>query len=93
MCDTKMILLPVIDEIQESAPAAFHELAAAKYLGMNRTAFRELVFAGLIPFSEHVNGKRRIYLRADLDRYLARLNWRRMPVREDSRAALKGVAK
>jgi hypothetical protein len=86
----KLALVPIRDD---AAPAVFHELAAAKYLGMNRTAFRELIFAGLIPFSEHVNGKRRIYLRADLDSYLAGLNWRRMSVREDSRAALKGVAK
>jgi hypothetical protein len=86
---TQLALVSVRDS---AAPAAFHELAAAKYLGMNRTSFRELVFAGLIPFSEHVNGKRRIYLRADLDAYLASLNWRKMTARENSRAALKGVA-
>lgn len=82
-----------VKETRDSQPAAFHEFAAAKYLGMNRTAFRELVFAGLIPFSEHINGKRRIYLRSDLDGYLASLNWRKMSARENSRAALKGVAK
>jgi len=89
----KLVLLPVTDSIRESSPAVFHELDAAKYLGMNRTAFRELVFSGLIPFSEHVNGKRRIYLRADLDSYLANLNWRKMPECENSRAALKGATK
>lgn len=76
-----------VKEVRSAQPAVFHELAAAKYLGMNRTAFRELVKAGLIPFSEHINGKRRIYLRSDLDDYLASLNWRRMPRREDSQAA------
>jgi len=87
--NSKLSLIPIRDD---ASPAAFHELAAAKYLGMNRTAFRKLIFAGLIPFSEHVNGKRRIYLRTDLDSYLASLNWRKMPSRENSRAALKGVA-
>ena len=78
--------------VKESQPAAFHELAAAKYVGMNSYYFRRLVLSGLIPFSEHVNGKRRIYLRSDLDDYLASLNWRRMPGRENSQAALKGAA-
>ena len=75
-------------------PAAFHELAAAKYIGVNRTAFRKLVFdLRLIPYAEHINGKTRIYLRSDLDAYLASLNWRKMDARKDSRAALKGVAR
>lgn len=69
------------DDLQ---PAAMHELAAAKYLGMSRTAFRELVFGGLIPFAEHVNGKARIYLRAHLDYYLRSLNWRKYKTGEVS---------
>ncbi len=91
---TKLMLLPVTDRIETLAPAAMHERAAAKYLGMNRTSFRALVFAGLIPYTKHINGKRRIYLRADLEHYLESLQRSTMVARENSPiAALKGAAK
>ncbi|MDR0843036.1 MAG: helix-turn-helix domain-containing protein, partial [Acidobacteriota bacterium] len=65
---TRLTLVPVHD-VTSSQPAAFHELAAAKYLGMSRTTFRSVVRAGLIPYAEHVGGKARIYLRSGLDAY------------------------
>ena len=84
-------LVPVHKSIADYEPAAFHEAAAAKYVGMCRTMFREIVKEGLIPFAEHVNGQTRIYLRYDLDAYLKSLNWRKMELREVSPVALKGV--
>ena len=88
------LALVEVKETSNPQPAAFHELAAAKYLGMNRSAFREIVFdLKLIPFAQHANGRTRIYLRSDLDAYLSGLDWRKMDARKDSRAALKGVAK
>ena len=89
---SRLALVSVHDRVADPQPAAFHELAAAKYVGMSRTKFREIVRDGLIPFAEHANGKTRIYLRADLDAYLESLNWRRMPLREVSPVALKGAA-
>lgn len=88
------IALIQIKETGILQPAAFHELAAAKYLGMNRTSFRVLVFSGVIPYSEHLNGRTRIYLRSDLDAYLETLPRRRMGQRENpSLVALKGAEK
>ncbi len=88
-----LALLPVNDDVKTAVPAAMHELAAARYLGMNRTSFRELVFSGVIPYTSHINGKRRIYLRSDLDRYLNGLTRHIMAPRENSPrpAHLKGV--
>jgi excisionase family DNA binding protein len=74
-----------IKQTKDPQPAAFHELAAAKYLGMNRTSFRELVRAGVIPYARHLNGKARIYLREDLDAYLSglpRVVWQRAKTHE-----------
>lgn len=88
------MLLQVTDQIKALTPAAMHEYAAAKYVGMNRTSFRNLVFAGVFPFTKHVNGKRRIYLRSDLDRYLESLPRSTMIERENSPlVALKGATK
>ena len=86
---TKLALVSIRDD---ASPAAFHERAAARYLGMNRTSFRQLVFAGVIPYTVHLNGRTRIYLRSDLDAYLGTLPRSRMPAREDSSGvALKGA--
>ncbi len=86
-----LLELPMASVEKNLMAAAFHELEAARYLGMNRTAFREMVFSGLLPFRVHLNGKRRIYLRTDLDDYLQSLKRRTMPERENSQPALKGV--
>jgi hypothetical protein len=72
MTRTKLALIPTADD-RHATPAAMHELASARYVGMNRTAFRDLVFTGVIPYTVHMNGKRRIYLKADLDAYLEAL--------------------
>lgn len=83
--------LTLVEVKDDMAPAAFHELAAARYVGTNRTQFRALVFAGAIPYATHLNGKTRIYLREDLDKYLHGLEKRRMAPRENPSTALKGV--
>ena len=84
---SRLALIPLHDRVVDPQPAAFHELAAAKYAGLCRTAFRELVQAGLIPYAEHVNGKTRIYLRSDIDSYLLSLKWRKMAPRKVSPVA------
>ena len=84
MGSTKLMLISVADEVRALVPEAMHEIAAARYLGMNRTSFRSLVFAGVIPYTKHLNGKRRIYLRSDLDRYLESLQRSTMVMRESS---------
>lgn len=86
-----LVLVP-LKEVGGMQPAAFHELAAARYIGTNRTGFRELMMAGRIPYTMHANGKTRIYLRADLDDYLNSLPKSTMPPRENSPLrALKGA--
>jgi hypothetical protein len=65
---TRLALIPVHGS--EAMPAAFHELAAAKYIGTNRTHFRDLVLRGDIPYIVHQYGKTRLYLKSDLDDYL-----------------------
>jgi hypothetical protein len=65
-------------------PIIMHEKAAARYIGMNRTDFREKVLkTGLVPFSYHAGGKTRIYFKEDLDLYAAGLRRDRMrPARD-----------
>jgi hypothetical protein len=90
---SRLELVPLHDRVVDPPPAVFYEAAAAKYVRMSRTKFRkDVVFAGLISYAEHVNGKARIYLRSDLDNYLKSLNWRKMVPREVSPVAPKGVA-
>jgi hypothetical protein len=92
MGDVMTLALIPIQEVGKCPPAIFHELAAAKYLGMCRPKFRELVFAGIIPWTTHLNGKTRIYLKEDLDCYTGSLKRCTMTPRENSpRPALKGV--
>jgi excisionase family DNA binding protein len=83
--------LALIQIHNNAFPAAFHELAAAKYLGMCRSYFRELVKAGLIPFTSHAGRSTRIYLRTDLDAYLLNLEKHTMGGRENPLMALKGA--
>lgn len=87
-------MLTLVDIDKSTTPAAFHEAAAARYVGMNRFYFRrDLVDSGLVPYTFHVNGKTRIYLRSDLDAYLSSLHRRTMVGRENPRPALvKGTA-
>ena len=84
MSGANLALVPIIEQPKASPPAAMHELDAARYIGTNRTQFRELVFAGHIPYTMHLNGKRRIYLRSDLDLYLGGLPKHIMSSRENS---------
>ena len=67
---TKLALVPVHSRVSDPQPAAFHEQAAAKYIGTNRTHFKDLVLQGDIPFIVHQYGKTRLYLKSDLDDYL-----------------------
>jgi len=88
--------LTLVKVEKDPLPAVFRERAAARYLDLGRDKFRELVRTGAIPFSFHVNGKHRIFLRSELDGYLLGLKQHRMGGRESLLAALdekKGVAK
>ena len=84
MSGTNLSLVPILEQPKAGPPAAMHELDAARYVGTNRTSFRELVFAGHIPYTMHLNGKRRIYLRKDLELYLESLPKHIMSARENS---------
>ena len=84
MTGANLALVPIIEQPKTYPPAAMHELDAARYVGTNRTQFRELVFGGHIPYTMHLNGKRRIYLRRDLDLYLESLPKHIMSSRENS---------
>ncbi len=68
---SRLAVVQVNNRITDPMPAAFHEKGAFKYLGMSRPTFLQLVYAGTIPFCTHANGSQRIYLRSDLDAYLA----------------------
>lgn len=76
-------------------PEVTKEGGAMRYLDIKSvTTFHELVVKAQIPYAMHANGKRRIYRRSDLDRYLDSLNWRTMSRRENSpKPILKGVGK
>lgn len=89
----RLALVPICDEHQ-APPAAMHECAAARYVGMNKTSFRQLLKAGVFPYSFHQNGKRRIFHRCDLDAYLEGLPRHKMDPRENQSPTLaKGVGK
>ncbi len=88
----RLVLVPICDE-RQAPPAAMHELSAAHYVGMNRTHFRKLMLRGIFPYTFHMDGKTRIFLRADLDAYLESLPRHRMAPCENplKPALLKGV--
>jgi excisionase family DNA binding protein len=81
--------LALMDIEHRARPAAFHELAAARYVGLCRPYFRDLVMSGAIPYRQHLGRPTRIYLKADLDAYLMSLEKRIMPSRENPLVALK----
>lgn len=87
-------LVATFEDVEKPVQAAFGEGASAKYLNMSRTRFLGLVTIGIIPWTTHHGGSRRLYLKTDLDIYLASLPKHRMLSREGSpRPALKGVGK
>jgi hypothetical protein len=75
---TELRLVRVHRRIADPEPAVFDSVAAAKYLGTNRTDFPELVRNGHIPYIVHKCGKARLYLKSDLDDYLFSLQKHRM---------------
>lgn len=87
---TRLAVVPIHD-VTSVQPAAMLERAAIRYIGTNRTYFRRLVDLGAIPFVTHLVGKARLYLRSDLDAYLAGLKKRSMAPCENP-PSLKEVA-
>ncbi len=79
----QLALIPIRDQC-DSLKGAFHEAGACEYLDINRTYFSRLVKQGIIPYTFHLIGNRRIYLRTDLDAYLESLPKRTMAPRENS---------
>ncbi len=78
MAKNKLAVVEIQGEIRDPQPAAFHEKNACKYLCMSRPKFLELVYSGIIPYTTHANGSKRLYLKVDLDKYLASLPKARM---------------
>jgi excisionase family DNA binding protein len=68
-----LALVPMIDRVAPTGRAVFYEREAAHYLNVARGVFRQWVHGGRIPYTTHPGGKRRIYIKADLDEYLANL--------------------
>ena len=87
------LALVEIKKTTDPQPAAFHEAGARKYLNINRQDFLHLVHSGIILFTTHANGKKRLYLKSDLDKYLDSRPRSTMALRECSKPALKGVGK
>lgn len=86
-----MSKLALIEISDDSAPRAYSEIGAARYLGISRPIFRErLLMAGIIPWVCHAGGRKRMFLKSDLDAYLNSLEKRTMASRENPLYALKG---
>ncbi len=81
MAKKKLAVVEIREDIQDPQPAAFHEKGACKYLCISRPNFLELVYSGMIPFTTHANGSKRLYLKVDLDEYLASRPKCRMPAK------------
>lgn len=88
-----LMLVNVKEVKKEATSPVFKELAAARYIGINRTDFRKLLQKGLIPFYFHPDGKRRIYFQEDLDCYRFSLKRNTMDGCENSQSPtqMKGV--
>ena len=76
------LALVSLHEVKALQPAAMYEADAAKYLGISRPTFRDLLFSGAISYVEHAHGKTRVFLRSDLDEYLSSLPKRKMAGRK-----------
>ena len=70
----KFELLPVVNEgLAHLTPAVMYEKTAAKYVMLGIHEFRELARNGTIPYRNRPGHNRRLYLKSDLDAYLANL--------------------
>ncbi len=70
----KYEILPVVNEgLAPLTQAVMYEKMAAKYIMLSIHEFRELVNNGIIPYRTLQGHSRRIYLKSDLDAYLATL--------------------
>lgn len=75
--------------VKEIFPGALYCSEAAKYIHVSPSKLLNLVNRGKIPYRHHIDSTRRIYLVADLDRYLLSLpeNRGNMTLVEDSPVA------
>ena len=82
----KFELIPIINEgLAPLTQAVMYETTAAKYIMLGIHEFRDLVHDGVIPYRTRPGHNRRIYLKSDLDAYLAGLPiGGTMPSSEDS---------
>lgn len=92
----KLVLLPAMSDLRETTSAVLWEVAAAKYVKLAIQVFRQFVNQGVIPFRQHAGGRRRIYLKEDLDAYLRNLprgtfdRSKMIPGEDPSKPAAKG---
>ncbi len=70
---SNLMLVSMVNEIGEVQPAAMYEREAARYLKPSVNDLRIFAKTGLIVVRRHPNRSRRIYIKADLDRYLQSL--------------------
>jgi hypothetical protein len=78
----KLELVPVVRDLGPVQPAVMYTREAARYLKMSVHKLRELSRMGLIPHSYHINGRKPIFIKSDLDAYLAGLPRVKMAPRE-----------
>ena len=70
----KFELIPIAREgFAPLTQAVMYEKVAARYVMLGIHEFRELVHKGIIPYRTRSGHSRRIYLKSDLDSYLAGL--------------------
>jgi excisionase family DNA binding protein len=70
---SNLMLVSVVKELADVQPAAMYEKEAARYLKLSVNDLRRFANDGRIVARRHPGRSRRIYLKADLDRYLESL--------------------
>lgn len=59
-----------VPKVKELHPAVLNLGDAARYLGMARVRFSKLLEDKIIPWTTHIDGVQRIFIKSDLDEYL-----------------------
>ncbi len=70
---SNLMLVSMIKDVGEVQPAAMYEREAARYLKLSVNDLRRFATDGRVVARRHPGRSRRIYLKADLDRYLESL--------------------
>lgn len=69
----RIVAVNLVDRLEPISPVAFRAVAAAAYIGISANAFNRIAAEGAIPWVQHVGHVHRLFLKDDLDAYLAKL--------------------